>query len=174
MKLHTRLVAWLLATPLAFGLLGPAWAQWQWTDASGRKVFSDTAPPADVPERNILRRPGEKPALPANKPAADAIQANTAEDAAAKAALEKKAAALEAQKKQAEEAEKAKEKAQAQKAAAAKADNCQRAQRNLASLGTGRMLSTVNEKGERVIMNEDTRNAEKARLQQIIQQSCTP
>jgi hypothetical protein len=105
---------------------------------------------------------------------ADAAQGNTEADPAAKAALDKKAAALEAQKKQAEEAEKAKEKAQALKAAAAKADNCQRAQRNLATLGTGRMLSTVNDKGERVIMNEDTRNAEKARLQQIVQQSCTP
>lgn len=174
MKLHLRFVAWLLVTPVVVGLSAPAWAQWQWTDASGRKVFSDTAPPSDIPDKNILRRPGERPAPPPSKPVADAAQGNTEADPAAKAALDKKAAALEAQKKQAEEAEKAKEKAQALKAAAAKADNCQRAQRNLASLGTGRMLSTVNDKGERVIMNEDTRNAEKARLQQIVQQSCTP
>lgn len=174
MNLHTRSLAGLLIIPMVLGLSAPVWAQWQWTDASGRKVFSDTAPPSDIPDRNILRRPGERPAPLPNQPVPGAAQANTDADRASKAALEKRATALEAQKKQAEEAEKAKAKAQALKAAASKADNCQRAQRNLASLDTGRMLSTVNEKGERVIMNEDTRNAEKARLQQIVQQSCTP
>ena len=34
-------------------------AQWQWVDSSGRKVFSDTPPPAGVPDK-ILKRPGPR------------------------------------------------------------------------------------------------------------------
>lgn len=164
----------LTAAVLSIGLSAPAWCQWQWTDATGRKVFSDTAPPADIPDKNVLHRPGQKLPVPAANVVSNASTTPTAEDAAIKAANDKKAAALAAQKKQAEDAEKAKEKAQALKAAAAKADNCQRARRNLATLDTGRMLSTINDKGERVFMNEETRNAEKARLQQIAGQSCSP
>jgi hypothetical protein len=36
-------------------------AQWQWIDKNGKKVFSDQAPPPDVPEKNILRRSGTPP-----------------------------------------------------------------------------------------------------------------
>ena len=35
-----------------------ATAQWQWLDKDGRKVYSDRAPPADVLEKNIVKRPG--------------------------------------------------------------------------------------------------------------------
>jgi type IV secretory pathway VirB10-like protein len=149
----------------------PSWAQWQWTDATGRKVFSDTAPPTHIPDSAIQRRPGE----PRKTPAAATTPApvNTGQ-AVTNPAAEKKAAELEAKKKQAEDAEKAKQKAEEQKAAQAKAENCQRAQRALASLNTESRVTTVNAQGERVIMDETLRNAEKARLQQIMQQSCRP
>ena len=60
-----------------------AQAQWQWVDGTGRKVFSDTPPPADLPEKSILKRPGATslavgPAAaqaPAPKPEAKAKQA---------------------------------------------------------------------------------------------------
>ena len=32
-------------------------AQWQWIDKDGRKVFSDRAPPPDIPAKNILKQP---------------------------------------------------------------------------------------------------------------------
>ncbi len=32
-------------------------APWVWLDANGRQVFSDRAPPPDVPDRRILRQP---------------------------------------------------------------------------------------------------------------------
>ena len=35
-----------------------AMAQWQWIDGQGRKVFSDRAPPAEIPAKNVLRSPG--------------------------------------------------------------------------------------------------------------------
>ena len=38
-----------------------AMAQWTWMDKDGRKVYSDKAPPPDVLEKNILKRPGGQP-----------------------------------------------------------------------------------------------------------------
>jgi len=148
----------------------PAWGQWQWTDSAGRKVFSDTAPPPSVPDSAILRHPGD----PRKPTVAPATGKEAAPAVAPPGAADKKAAELEAKKKAAEEAEKAKAKAEEQKAAQARAENCQRAQRGLASLNTQSRVTTVNAQGERVIMDEPQRNAEKTRLQQVVQQSCRP
>ena len=52
-----------LATPLAY-------AQWQWVDKDGRKVFSDQPPPPGTPNDKILKRPGNRPAEPEAAPAA--------------------------------------------------------------------------------------------------------
>ncbi len=159
----------LVALALALSAL-PGWAQWQWIDATGRKVFSDTAPPAHIPDSAIQHRPGESRKTPAAATTAPASR----EQPPPHSAAEKKTAELEAKKKQAEDAEKAKQKAEEQKAAQARAENCQRAQRGLASLNTESRVTTVNAKGERVFMDETLRNTEKARLQQIVQQSCRP
>lgn len=46
---------------IAAGLLciaSSSMAQWQWLDRSGRKVFSDRPLPADISEKNIIKRPG--------------------------------------------------------------------------------------------------------------------
>lgn len=167
----------LLICVLAWGSV-PAWAQWQWLDASGKKVFSDLAPPADVPEKNILKRPGASGARKTTS--ADAAKPGTTPatgtEASAKApdpAAARKQAELEAKKKQAEDAEKAKEKAEAQRVAAAKADNCQRAQTALAALNTGTPMRTMNAQGERIFMDDSARQAEKQRLQSAVQQNCT-
>ena len=50
---RTALLALACLVPLV------ASAQWQWIDKSGRKVFSDKAPPPEVTK--ILRQPGMKP-----------------------------------------------------------------------------------------------------------------
>ena len=156
----------------------PASAQWQWLDANGKKVFSDLAPPPDVPEKNILKQPGVSAARKASS--ADAAKPGptpaTSAEATPKApdpAAARKQAELEAKKKQAEDAEKAKEKADAQRAAAAKADNCQRAQTALATLNTGTPMRTMNAQGERIFMDENARQSEKQRLQSAVQQNCT-
>ncbi|TNF62372.1 MAG: DUF4124 domain-containing protein, partial [Burkholderiales bacterium] len=59
--LHPPLRTLLLAVSMTLAT-GWAHAQWQWVDDAGRKVFSDTPPPATVPERNVLRRPHARPA----------------------------------------------------------------------------------------------------------------
>ena len=162
--------ALLLATVAALSF--PALAQWEWLDANGKRVFSDMAPPLSVPEKDIVHRPGVavKPAKPAKAADSDAAaepQTPEAAKAPSKAAVE-----LEAKKKKAEEAEAAKKRAEADNIARAKLDNCQRAQRALVTLDSGTPMRTMNTQGERVFMDEAARNAEKARLQAAVRQSC--
>jgi hypothetical protein len=170
LTLPTLLVCMLTAVPAS--------AQWQWLDANGKKVFSDLAPPPDVPEKNILKQPGASAVRKASsadaaKPGAMPATSADANPKAPDPGAARKQAELEAKKKQAEDAEKAKEKADTQRAAAAKADNCQRAQTALATLKTGTPMRTMNAQGERIFMDENARQSEKQRLQSAVQQNCT-
>lgn len=151
-------------------------AQWQWIDRSGHKVFSDRPPTADVPEKNIIRRPGasvpvtivsntETDAL-ANEPA-PAVPNTSAPQPSSDAQKEKIAAE---QKKQQEEA--ARRKAEDEKIAKQRAENCQRAKTALATLKTGVRLSTVDAKGERSVMDDKARAAEEKRLNEAIAANC--
>ncbi len=165
------------ALPLAIFLSMPvAWAQWQWVDNTGRKVFSDTAPPATVPEKNILKRPGNVPPLsaPAAEGASPAAPVAAAAPAPGLPAPSKADAELDARKKQAEAAEEAKKKAEAERVARARADNCDRAKRNKATLDSGSRVAVVNAKGEREFLDDNRRAAETQRLDQIIRSDCGP
>jgi hypothetical protein len=148
---------------------GSALAQWQWVDETGRRVFSDTAPPLSVPEKNILKRPGSH-AQPASPPAPVAAPNETLE--APK--LSTRDSALEARKKQAEEAEQAKKKADEERQAKLRAESCERAQRAKATLDSGIRLATTNAKGEREILDDAGRAAEAKRLDGIIRADCGP
>ena len=82
---------WRAVGLAALLLVSSPWvlAQWQWVDGTGRKVFSDTAPPSGIPEKNILRSPATArapvPAPAASAPAAAASQPGGAPVAATKA-----------------------------------------------------------------------------------------
>lgn len=152
----------------------PALAQWQWIDKDGRKVYSDRSPPADIQEKNILKRPNgarmvAAPVAPA-EPETDAKPKINANANAPK--LSGKDPQLEAKKKQADEEEAAKKKAEEDKIAAAKADNCERAKKGLASIQSGVRMSTTNAKGEREIMDDAAKAAESKRLQGVAETSC--
>ena len=165
---------------IAIGLLcisASSMAQWQWVDRTGRKVFSDQPPPADIPEKSILKRPGgsarsltvvdsEEKASAPEQPAsaARAPQANASEPALSPA--EKK--------KQQEEAarEAAKRKAEEEKIAKAKKENCERAKSSLETLKTGIRIRTVNSKGEHTILDDKARAAEEVRLRKAVAESC--
>lgn len=153
----------------------PVFAQWMWLDKDGRKVFSDRAPPPEVPAKSILKQPG----MPA-RAAADASGAGDAapgarSDAsetakpAGKSQLDK---AVEERKRQAEAAEAEKKKAEEARIASQKADNCARARQNMATLQSGIRLAQVNENGERVILDDSARNAELSRAQATIDSDC--
>ncbi|CAB5722175.1 Uncharacterised protein [Delftia tsuruhatensis] len=169
----------LLAT-LAAGAL-PAAAQWQWVDAQGRKVFSDRAPPPDIPAKNILRQPGASAS--AGAPAATATPAPaqpTADASAAAQAVAKDSKpagtdkALEEQKRKAEAQEAAKAKADKDRQAQQRQDNCMRARQAKATLASGRLLAHTNDQGERGFMDEATRDAELKRADAIIESDCGP
>jgi type IV secretory pathway VirB10-like protein len=165
----------------------PAAAQWQWVDATGRKVFSDRAPPPDIPAKNILRQPGggAPAAAPSAAPAAAATPAQPAADgaapaapAAAPAAKDDKTAgtdkALEEQKRKAEAQEAAKAKAEKDRVARQRQENCARARQAKTSLSSGGLLAYTNAQGERGFMDEATRDAELKRADGIIASDCGP
>lgn len=148
-------------------------AQWQWIDKSGRKVFSDQAPPADIPAKNILKQPGGARA-PAAAPVAEApaSAAAPATPAGNIPKLSGKDKALEEKKKQAEAAEAEKKKAEQEKYAKQKEENCARAKQSKATLDSGVRISRTNAKGEREILDDAARAKETQWVQEIINRDC--
>ena len=165
---------------LACTLPALAFAQWQWIDKDGRKVFSDQSPPADIPAKNIIKQPGGR--APAAAPAAAASAAAEAAVAGASAAkgsasapkVSGKDKELEEKKKQAEAAEAAKKKAEDEKLAKARAENCTRAKQAKAGFDSGERIARINAKGEREYMDDATRAAEAKRVQGIVDSECKP
>jgi hypothetical protein len=163
----------LLAFACAWSL--GASAQWQWIDKDGRKVFSDRAPPLDIPDKSILKQPGGN--LGARADQRHTASAGAAEPAASAPKLPAIGAGgkdkeLEEKKAQAEAAEAAKKKAEEEKLAKAKADNCARARQAKATFDSGRLITHSNAQGERVFLDEATRNAESKRIDGIIATDC--
>ena len=155
-----RFFGWALALCcVGTGTLVHAQTGWQWLDGSGRKVFSDLPPPSSVPDRNILLRPSaDAPASPALAPPLEPAPkpgsppALMPEDAAM-------IKALEAIKKRDDQIRR---------------DNCRNARSRLATLNSGLILYTVNERGEPVVMDEAMRAAEIRRMQSAEQEHCRP
>ena len=144
-----------------------AFAQWQWVDKDGKKVFSDRAPPAEIAEKDILKRPpGSRPALPSTA---------TSAAPAASAALPKISGvdpALEEKKKQAEAADAAKKKQEAEQLVAARKENCNRARQAKATFDSGVRITRTDAQGEREFLDDNARAAETKRLQEIIMTDC--
>ena len=171
--------AQLLLVGSVFLLPLGAQAQWQWLDKDNKKVFSDQAPPPEVPEKNILRRPGppaKRLSFSAPPAATDVAAAPAAEAQPPAPASSAKGAGvdkeLEEKARKAEEAEKAKQAAETQKFAQAKAENCTRARQSKATMDSGIRVARVNAQGEREIMDDAARATEQKRLQSIIEADC--
>lgn len=155
-------------------------AQWQWIGKDGRKVFSDRPPPADIQDKDILKQPGgrgsAKAPVAATEPTGGAapVAAATATPAA-KANTPKisgKDAELEARKKKLDEEAAARKKVDDEKVATARAENCERTKKAMATIQSGARISTTNSKGEREIMDDSGRAAESKRLQAIMDSDC--
>jgi len=140
-------------------------AQYQWIDKDGRRVFSDSPPPADVPDKNIIAQPHARAVAAAPAEAAS-------EDAPVASAPSGVDQALEDKKKQAADEEAAKKKADEDKLAAQQADNCKRAMTDKAALDSGARVARPNAKGEREFLDDKARAAETMRLQDIIASDC--
>jgi hypothetical protein len=149
-------------------------AQWQWTDKDGRKVFSDRAPPADILDKNILKRPAGRgaAAVRADAPASAAAAASAPKDAASALKLSGVDKELAEKKKKAEEAEAAKRKAAEEVVLKLKVENCARAKQSKMNFTSGMRIARANEKGEREFLDEAARASEVKRIQSIIDSDC--
>jgi hypothetical protein len=137
----------------------PAHAQYSWIDDHGTRVFSDRPPPPGTPPSRILKAPrtaaaaSNAPAAPAAaepaKPAPPSLAERDAE-------FRKRAAQRDADERQA--AEDARRKADM-------AGQCAAARRTEAYLNSGRRLTDLDDKGERVVVTEEekARRLEQAR-----------
>lgn len=133
---------------------------YQWKDSNGRTVISDTPQPGAGKAARVIG--GPMPSVSTEKPAD-----KTAE--APKTTAEKD---LEFKKRQQEAREKADKDAKEQKAAADKQENCERARRNLAALESRQPMATLDEKGERKVMDDSLRQQEMERARQFMAESC--
>lgn len=167
----------LTQTLVAVALIGfsfAASAQWQWLDKDGRKVYSDRAPPADIQEKNIIKRPGNyKPPIVSDTAAESDGKAPSMAAAApmlpASGGTDKE---LEAKKKQVKEAEAAKRKADEERVAKSQIENCARAKQAKTTFESGVRVGRTNAAGEREIMDDAARAVELKRIQGIIARDC--
>lgn len=160
-----------------------AQAQWQWIDKDGRRVFSDRAPPPDVPPKSILKQPGAAPgstaapvaaraAVPAGAASAAAAAASAAAPSVAAPTLSGVDKELTDKKKQAEAAIAAQARADEERVRKAKADNCERAKANKTLMDSGVRVSRTGASGEREILDDAARAAELKRIQAVMDANC--
>ena len=152
----------------------PALAQWQWTDSAGKAVFSDRAPPPEVPDKAIRKRPSAAnapdPAPAASGPSiVPATSAASAPSAASPPVIRRTDSALAAKAKQAEVAQRGAQEARLRQA---RADNCARAKSALAHLATGQRVARSNDRGEREVLDDAARALEQRRLQGVVDTEC--
>jgi hypothetical protein len=162
----------MLKNFFALGLLCSctlAAAQWQWLDKDGRKVYSDRAPPPDVLEKNILKRPGGRTANLQSVPNPVAENGAAPDSSAKSAGVDKD---LEAKKKQAAEAEASKRKSEEERVTKAKIESCARAKQAKATFDSGIRIGRVNAAGEREVMDDAARAAESKRIQGVMAADC--
>jgi hypothetical protein len=147
-----RITVCLTALALT-ALAAPASAVlYKWTDANGRVVYSDQAPPGDV-----------KVEIVAGAPAVS--NPNAAKELAAKEA--------EFKKRQTDAAEKEKQGEAKRLELAKRADQCRRAQMQITQLSQEMIeLVRYNEKGEAVVVDPETRRKERSGLEAWVKSNC--
>ncbi|MBL8386335.1 MAG: DUF4124 domain-containing protein [Burkholderiales bacterium] len=177
MRLASSLAAALAVASLLHAL--PAAAQlYQWRDANGKMVFSDTPPPPGTPPGNIIKAPKPRAAAPAAAPAgAPAADGAVPEKGsqpgisgtpgtATKGGASKSLAEREAdfKKRQTEAAEKAKKDEEAAAEAQRREANCRGLRQNLAAMEGGQRIRRLNDKGEPYFVDDAERAKDIERL----------
>lgn len=170
--LQRRLAAFGLAAWVCLLLADAAQAQWKWRDGRGQVHISDTPPPREVPDKDVLQRPEPVQRRASAATAAASVPAALVPAASASAAQAPVDAQLQEQRKRAEQQEAARAKAEEQKAAAIRKDNCQRARQQLATLDSGQRIARIGADGEREILDDAQRAAETQRAREAISSQC--
>ena len=156
----------------------PASAQYRWKDANGQVHASDLPPPREVPDKAILQRPSRSQG-PAVAPGSAASPApSRAAPASPAAATPLRPASgpvdpeLAARRRQADADARARAGADDERTAAQRADNCQRARKQLAKLDSGQRLARQNAQGERVLVDEASRSSDADAARRVIASDC--
>lgn len=134
----------------------------QWKDSNGQTVVSDVPPPATAKGRRSIG--GMKPAV-----VSEALPEKTGD--APKVADAPKTTAekdLDFKKRQQE----AREKADKLAAESEKRENCERARRSVATLESNQPISTLDDNGERKVMDTSQRDQEIERARKVMADSC--
>lgn len=151
-------------------------AQWQWTDKNGRKVFSDRAPPNNTPLGNVQRHqsghalpttivvPIDSSTAPTTVPAIASLPAATNQTGVEKEPPSKK--------KQVAEAATAQRKREEEKLLQAKVENCTRAKEAQATLRSGMRIARTNAAGDKEILDDASRALELHRVEGIMDTEC--
>lgn len=144
----------------------PAQAQWKWLDSRGQTHISDTPPPRDVPDKDVLQRPDPtaRKAVPA-----PAAAAPSAASTSARPAVDPE---LEERKRKAEQDQATRQKADDKKAQTARADNCQRAREQLSTMESGMRVVRVRPDGEREYLSDEQRASEAQRARSTMATEC--
>jgi len=157
-----------LALALSAGLVTAQAQTYQWKDASGKTIISDTPPPASARDTRSVgsRQPTEAPARNAEENAA------ATEAAAAKAPPTTAEKELEFRKRQQEAREKAEKEAKEAAALKEKRDTCERARNNYRLLQSDTPVSQAGKDGEVKVLNSAQRRQEMERTRRIMQEAC--
>lgn len=149
-----------------------AQAQWVWKDQRGQVHASDLPPPRDIPDKNVMQRPSAAtPPARATAPA-PAAAGGSAVPFSPGASAARTDPELEARKRRADEEQAAQKKAEEARQASVRIENCNRARDALRQLESGMRIARVNDKGEREILDDQTRSAETARARQLAASEC--
>lgn len=127
-------------------------ALWKWIDASGHVVYSDIPPTGDVKAERV-----NAPLPPANSSAVKEMANQEAE----------------LKKRQAQRAEDAGKTEKLRADATRRQESCAQARGQLKAMQVGAMVQyRINEKGERVLMDEAMRRKESERLETYLREQC--
>jgi Domain of unknown function (DUF4124) len=149
---------------------------YKWVDSDGKVHYSDKPPPSNI-KTEILRAPGRAAPAPSTSEAkggtqTDVTKGGTQKDAAKagpRTAVEQDQAF---RKRQLDAAKAQKEEAQKQAQVRDKAENCRRANAALANLQIGGRQIRVDEKGERVYLDDQQIVQETARAREEAAAAC--
>ena len=155
----------------------PAHAQvFKCVDANGKTIYSQT-PCASGANASVLdgSRPQASPRRSpygGETPAASAEPAKPAAKDDAKAAKPPPTPEEQFQKRQQERAEEEKRSAEKAVADARRAEDCRRAKEQVAQFDIGGRIARLDDKGERYFLDENQIAAERARAQQLVNDTC--
>ncbi len=155
--------AWLTGLLLALAL--PAWAQlYKWVDAGGKVHYSDKPPPANAKKEQTLNIRTTPP-----EPAAPAGEGQAGEAKPAATALTPAEREMESRRRKVE-AEQKQQKAEAEQKHMQ--ENCLNAQRRARTYTEAGRIYSVDEKGERVYLDDEARMRNLQDAQQEIAKYC--